>query len=137
MPHLPEKFRAAIEKGVCNIKGKLCKLNPDEKRQLLADLRERDDCPEGWKNRTNMTPKKQKSILDSLYNAIDRLLNPDKQKAANDRSAKKRKENGKQEAANARFAAKMSKATREANRQAILETKTTRSPHGMKPHSKD
>jgi hypothetical protein len=84
-----------------------------------------------------MTPKKQKSILDSLYNAIDRLLNPDKQKAANDRSAKKRKENGKQEAANARFAAKMSKATREANRQAILETKTTRSPHGMKPHSKD
>jgi hypothetical protein len=128
MPHLPEKFRAAIEKGVCNIKGKLCKLNPDEKRQLLADLRERDDCPEGWKNRTNMTPKKQKSILDSLYNAIDRLLNPDKQKAANDRSAKKRKENGKQEAANARFAAKMSKATREANRQAILENKDHKEP---------
>ena len=32
MPPLPEKFRAAIEKGVRNIKGKLDKLNADEKR---------------------------------------------------------------------------------------------------------
>jgi len=63
MPHLPEKFRAAIEKGVHNIlQGELRTLNLSEKRQLLADLREHDDCPDGWKNRKNMTPKKQQSI---------------------------------------------------------------------------
>jgi hypothetical protein len=140
MPHLPENFRAAIEKGVRNIKGKLCPLNPVEKRQLLADLRERGDCPDGWKNRKNMAPKKQQSILESLHSAIYRLVNPEKAraisarnhkkrtengkiKATNDRNVKKRKENGKQEESNAKSSAKRSKATREANARAILENK--------------
>jgi hypothetical protein len=92
---LPEKFRAAIEKGVRDIKGKLDKLNLDEKRQLLADLRKRGDCPDGWKNKKNITPKKQKSILKNLHEAIDRLLNPDKAKAKNARNHKRRIENGK------------------------------------------
>jgi len=155
MPHLPEKFRAAIEKGVRGIKGKLDKLNADEKRQLLADLREHEDCPEGWKN---MTPKKQQSILNGLNQAIYRLLDPEKAKAANARNVKKRKENGKQKDANARNgkkrrengkqeeytkkytdsgkqkaaddkrSAKVSKATREANAQAILENKDHKEP---------
>jgi hypothetical protein len=47
MPPLSKLFRAAIKKG---IKGKLCNLNLSEKRQLLADLRKRGDCPAGWKN---------------------------------------------------------------------------------------
>ena len=85
---LPEKFRAAIEKGVRDIAGELRKLNPSEKRQLLAILRELDDCPEGWKNTDS---KKQTYILDNLHKAIDRLLNPEKKKAAN----KKYKESGK------------------------------------------
>ena len=89
---LPETFRAAIEKGVRDIKGKLDKLNADEKRQLLADLREHEDCPEGWKN---MTPKKQRSILNILHNAIERLLNPEKAKAISARNHKRRIENGK------------------------------------------
>ena len=92
---LPEKFRAAIEKGVRNIKGKLDKLNAPEKRQLLADLRKLDDCPDGWKNKKNMTPKKQTYILEILHKAIDRLLNPEKVKAANARNNKRRIENGK------------------------------------------
>ena len=50
MPVLSKLFRAAIENGVRGIKGKLDKLDADEKRQLLADLREHDDCPDGWKN---------------------------------------------------------------------------------------
>jgi len=53
---LSKLFWAAIEKGVCDIAGKLRKLNADEKRQLLAILRERGDCPDGWKN---TDPKKQ------------------------------------------------------------------------------
>jgi len=128
--HLPKTFRAAIEKGVCDIdtNGKLRKLNADEKRQLLAILRERDDCPDGWKNKKNMTPKKQKSILQYLRKAIDRLVNPDKQKAASAIQVKKRKEYGKQEAANARFVAKRAKATREANARAILENKDHKEP---------
>jgi hypothetical protein len=87
---LPETFRAAIEKGVCDIdtNGKLRKLNAPEKRQLLSILRKLDDCPDGWKN---MAPKKQTYILDNLHKAIDRLLNPEKKKAAN----KKYKESGK------------------------------------------
>ena len=122
MPHLPEKFRAAIEKGVHNIlQGELRTLNLSEKRQLLADLREHDDCPDGWKNRKNMTPKKQQSILESLRQAIYRLLNPDKVKAAKDRCRKKRDENGKGNA-------KRAKATREANAQAILENKDHKEP---------
>jgi hypothetical protein len=90
MPHLPENFRAAIEKGVRNIKGKLCPLNPVEKRQLLADLRERGDCPDGWKNRKNMAPKKQQSILESLHSAIYRLVNPEKARAISARNHKKK-----------------------------------------------
>ena len=94
---LPETFRAAIEKGVRNIKGKLDKLNPDEKRQLLADLRERGDCPEGWKNKKNMTPKKQQYILNILHSAIYRLLNPEKARAISVTNNKRRRENGKSE----------------------------------------
>ena len=103
MPPLPEKFRAAIEKGVHDIKGKLDKLDADEKRQLLADLRKRGDCPDGWKN---TDPKKQRGILDRLYQKIERLLNPEEfKKKANAKSArnnKKRKENGQQKADNDR-----------------------------------
>jgi len=95
---LPETFRAAIDKGVHDIlQGELRKLIAPEKRQLLADLRERDDCPDGWKNKD---PKKQKIIPNGLHDAIERLLNPDKRKAINARNNKKRRENGKQEAYN-------------------------------------
>jgi hypothetical protein len=149
--HLPEKFRAAIEKGVRDIlQGELRKLNISEKRQLLADLRERGDCPPKWKN---IDPKKQQSIPECLNQAIYRLSDPEKAKAASARNAKKRKENGKQEESNARngkkrrengkaqeytkkikengkqkaasaiFIAKRAKATREANARAILENK--------------
>jgi len=101
MGSLSKLFWAAIEKGVCDIdtNGKLRKLNAGEKRQLLAILREHDDCPDGWKNKA---PEKQKSILQSLRNAIEKLLNPEKEKAANDRNCKKRRENGKAKAANDR-----------------------------------
>ena len=95
---LPEIFRAAIDKGVHDIlQGELRKLIAPEKRQLLADLRERDDCPDGWKNKD---PKKQKIIPNGLHDAIQRLLNPDKTKAINGRNRKRRRENGKQEAYN-------------------------------------
>jgi len=138
MPPYPEKFRAAIEKGVRDIAGELRKLNISEKRQLLADLRKLDDCPDGWKI---MDSKKQKSILDRLYQAIVRLLDPEKAKAESARKNAKRRdngkqeatikrnrENGKQEAANARFVAKRAKATREANKQAILENQDHHDP---------
>ena len=138
MPPLPEKFRAAIEKGVRDIAGELRKLNISEKRQLLATLREHDDCPEGWKN---IDPKKQKGILDCLHKAIDRLLNPEKLKAASARNGKKRKENGKLKAASKKYkesgqqkvwddrkGAKRSQALREANAQAILENKDHKEP---------
>ena len=132
MPHWPEKFRAAFKKGVHDITGgELRKLNAGEKRQLLADLREHDDCPDGWKN---MAPKKQRNILKKLRKAIDRLLNPDKVKAENAINnkrnrengkqkayTKKYRENGKQKAAADKYCAKRAKATREANAQAILE----------------
>ena len=132
MAALPENFRAAIEEGVRNIKGKLCPLNADEKRRLLAILRKRDDCPDGWKNKKNMTTKKRKNILNRLHQAIDRLLDPDKVKAKNARNHKSQRENGKQKAANdksnARNNAKRAKATREANAQAILENKDHKEP---------
>jgi len=143
MPPLSEKFRAAIEKGVRDIdtNGELRKLNAPEKRQLLADLRKRGDCPDGWKNKKNMTPKKQKSILKSLHEAIERLLDPEKVKAGKARSKKRRIENGKaqaytkkytasgkQKAANDRFWAKVSQALREANAQAILDNKDHKEP---------
>jgi len=122
MPPWPEKFRAAFEKGVRDIKGKLCPLNISEKRQLLAILRKLDDCPDGWKN---TDPKKQYSILQCLYQAIGKLLDPEKRKAADARHQARNRENGKQKAANAKSNAinnaKRAKATREANRQAILE----------------
>jgi hypothetical protein len=150
MPSLPETFWAEIEKGVCDIAGKLRKLNADEKRQLLAILREHEDCPDGWKI---MDSNKQRSIIDYLRKAIYRLLNPEKAKAAKDRTNKRNRENGKQKAysdkykesgkrkaANdrtnkrnrengkrkeydARWSAKRSKARREANAQAILDNK--------------
>ena len=129
MPPLPEKFRAAIEKNVHDIlQGELRNLNADEKRQLLADLRERDDCPDGWKNKKNMAPKKQKNILESLRIAIYRLVNPDKAKAASARNNKRNRENGKKKAYNAITNAKRSKALREANEQAILENKDHHEP---------
>jgi hypothetical protein len=91
------------QKGVRDIAGKLRKLNAPEKRQLLAILRERDDCPVGWKN---IDPKKQLCVLGNLYKAIEKLLNPEefkkKQQAYNDRNHKRRKENGQQKADNDR-----------------------------------
>jgi DNA mismatch repair ATPase MutL len=111
---LPEKFRAAIKKGVHDIQqGELRKLNPVEKRQLLADLRKRGDCPDGWKNRKNMTPKKQRSILCTLSAAIYRLLNPEKAKAASTRSNKKKTESGQVKAANDRNNDRNNKRNRE------------------------
>ena len=125
LPPFPETFWAAIEKGVCDIAGKLRKLNAGEKRQLLAILREHDDCPDGWKN---IAPEKQYNILHRLHQSIERLLNPEefaeKQKANNDRKNKSRRENGKQKAADA----KRSQALREANAQAILENKDHKEP---------
>ena len=121
----PETFRAAIEKGVHDIAGKLCPLDGDEKRQLLAILRKRGDCPDGWKN---MAPKKQHSILKNLHQAIYRLMNPDKRKADNDRNHARNRENGNQKAANDRNNAKRSQATREANVQAILANKDHKEP---------
>jgi hypothetical protein len=144
MASLSKLFRAAIEKGVCAIAdGKLRKLNAPEKRQLLAILREHDDCPDWWKNRKNMTPKKQQSILESLRQAITRLSNPEEARAISARNYKKRRENGKAEeyakkikesgqkkAANDRSNAKNSDRNaktiakiREANIQAILANK--------------
>jgi len=140
-PPFPETFWAAVEKGVRDIdtNGELRKLNAPEKRQLLADLREHEDCPEEWKNRKNMTPKKQQYILNGLHQAIEKLLNPDefkkKQKAKNAINNainnKRNRENGKKKAANDKYnainnainSAKRSKALREANAQAILENK--------------
>jgi hypothetical protein len=145
----PETFRAAIAKGVHDIAGGE-KLDGPEKRQLLAILRERDDCPKKW---TNKAPEKQSSILESLRQAIEKVLNPEefaeKQQAAikkykengqqkiwDDRKNKRNRENGKQEATikkykengqqkiwSARNNAKRSKALHEANAQAILENK--------------
>ena len=145
MPPLPEKFRAAIEEGVRDIKGKLDKLNAGEKRQLLADLRKLDDCPDGWKNTDS---NKQRSIIGCLHQAIDRLLNPEKARAISARNNKKRTENGKAEeyakkikesgqkkAANDRSNAKNSDRNaktiakiREANIQAILANKDHHEP---------
>jgi len=87
-------FWAAIKKGVRDIAGELRNLNAGEKRLLLADLRERGDCPEKWKN---IDPKKQKIIPKSMHDAIDRLLNPEKAKAKSARNRKRRRENGKAE----------------------------------------
>jgi len=118
----PEKFRAAIEEGVRDIAdGELRKLNPYEKRQLLADLRERGDCPAGWKN---TDPKKQQSILERLRKAIKRLVSP----AANAIRKKKYRENGQQKIWNDKSNAKRAKATREANEQAISENKDHHEP---------
>jgi hypothetical protein len=154
MPHWSEKFRAAFKKNVHDIlQGELRNLKADEKRQLLAILREHDDCPNGWKNKKNMAPKKQRRILNNLRNAIYRLLNPDKARAIDARNNKKRRENGKAEAARKKYRdsgeqkaandrnhkkyresgkrkvdydrsnAKVSQARHEANIQAILENK--------------
>ena len=134
----PETFRAAIEKGVRDIAGELRKLNISEKRQLLATLRERGDCPPKWKN---IDPKKQKGILQYLHKAIERLLDPEKVKASKARYykirrengeaqayAKQYKESGQQKAADDRKNAKISKARREANAQAILENQDHHEP---------
>jgi hypothetical protein len=75
-----------------------------------------------------MAPKKRKSILNSLHQAIEKLVDPEKVKAANARIRKKRRENGKQEAADDKRNAKVSKARHEANKQAILENKDHKEP---------
>ena len=63
-----DELLAAIAAGVCRITGGgLGKLNKPEKQRLLEELRERDDCPEGW---TNTDPKKQTNIINGLHNAI-------------------------------------------------------------------
>jgi hypothetical protein len=132
-------FRAAIEKGVRDIAdGELHKLNISERRQLLAILRERDDCPDGWKN---IAPEKQRKILKSLYKAIERLMNPEKAKAASARRYKRRRESGEAQeyrkrrresgetkADNDRNHAKEAQARREANAQAILENQDHHEP---------
>ena len=137
----PETFWAAIEKGVHDIAGGE-KLKAHEKRQLLADLRKRGDCPDGWKN---MEKEKQPSIVESLRQKIVKVLNPEefaeKQKAANDRNYARRIESGeaqaytkkytgsgKQKAAADRWNAKRSKARREINAQAILENQDHHEP---------
>jgi hypothetical protein len=133
MPVLSKLFRAEIEKGVRDIAGELRKLNISEKRQLLADLRKLDDCPDGWKN---IDPKKQQSIMQCLNQAIYRLLDPEKAKAASARNHKRRtesgkaqdtikkyRENGKKKDAADRNNAKTSAKIREANAQAILANK--------------
>ena len=95
MPHWSEKFRAAFKKNVHDIlQGELRNLKADEKRQLLAILRKRDDCPPNLKN---MEKEKQQYILNGLRQAIDRLMNPEKAKAAGARNRKRRRENGKAE----------------------------------------
>jgi hypothetical protein len=53
----PEKFRAAIEKGVRDIAGELRKLNAGEKRLLLAILRKLDDCLAPPKKQEKHGPK--------------------------------------------------------------------------------
>jgi len=120
MPHLPKLFLAAIEKGVHDIAGGE-KLKAPEKRQLLAILRKRGDCPDGWKN---IAPEKQRNILGYLGKKIARLLNPEefaeKQRAIYDRYAKRRSESGQRKPMHRPF----------------WKTKTTRSPLGMKTHSK-
>ena len=125
MPPYPELFWAAIEKGVHDIAGKLCPLDGDEKRQLLAILRKRGDCPDGWKN---MDSNKQKSILKYLHEAIERLLDPEKVKAGKARNNKRYTESGKIKIWNDRKNAKRSKALREANAQAILANKDHHEP---------
>ena len=133
-----ETFRAAFKKGVRDIAGELRNLNISERRQLLADLRERDDCPDRWKN---IAPEKQRKILKSLYKAIERLMNPDKAKAASARRykrriesgeaqayRKRRRESGEQKADNDRIHAKEAQARREANAQAILANKDHKEP---------
>jgi hypothetical protein len=137
----PETFWAAIEKGVHDIAGGE-KLKAHEKRQLLADLRKRGDCPDGWKN---MEKEKQPSIVESLRQKIVKVLNPEefaeKQKAAADRNYARRIESGeaqaytkkytgsgKQKAAADRWNAKRSKARREINAQAILENQDHHEP---------
>ena len=121
----PETFLAAIEKGVRDIAdGELRRLKAPEKRQLLAILRKRGDCPDEWKN---IAPEKQRNILGYLRKKIARLLNPEefaeKERAINDRHNKRRSENGKRKVDYDKRNAKISKARREANVQAILENK--------------
>jgi hypothetical protein len=134
MPPYPETFWAAIGKGVRDIKGKLCPLNAPEKRQLLAILRERDDCPEGWKN---MATNKQHSIVESLRQAIVRLLDPEKAKAESARKNAKRRDNGKQEATIKKYKEngqqkiwddRKSAKIREANARAILANQDHHEP---------
>ena len=122
MPPYPKTFWAAIDKGVRDIKGKLDQLNPGEKRRLLADLRERDDCPDVWKNMDS------KNIPRCMHKAIARLLNPEKAKAAAARNNKRLKLSGEAKKRNDRNNAKISKALREANRQAILENQDHHEP---------
>jgi len=142
MGSLSKLFWAAIEKGVCDIAGKLRKLNADEKRQLLAILWKHEDCPDEWKN---IAPEKQNNILTNLRNKVAKLLNPEefaeKVKADNDRHHKRNRENGNQKAASDKYKesgqrkiwsdknhAKRAKARREANAQAILENKDHKEP---------
>ena len=89
---LPETFRAAIEKGVRDIKGKLDKLNADEKRQLLADLREREDCPEGWKN---IDPKETTKHTQMSAQCNRETFEPRESKELQRQKHKRRIENGK------------------------------------------
>ena len=115
---IPEPFWTAIEKGMLQItKGELRSLDMPEKRQLLADLRKRGDCPENWKN---TDPKRQTAILEGLRSAIQRrLLKKEEYKKRSQKAYKKRKSSGKI----AQAGAKRSKALHDAKARAIAECK--------------
>ena len=139
MALLSKLFRAAIAKGVCDIAdGKLRKLTAHEKRQLLAILRKRGDCPVKW---INIAPEKQQNIRACLHQAIERLLNPEKVKEYHVRNYRKRKksgavlndrkkckESGKRKKISDRHNTKISKALREAKVKAIAEYKNHPDP---------
>ena len=72
MPPLPETFWTAIDKGVCDIdtNGKLRKLNISEKRQLLAILREHEDCPVKWKNKESPCSLPSRECSRQTFNTL-------------------------------------------------------------------
>ena len=115
---IPQPFWTAIKKGMLQItKGELRSLDMPEKRQLLADLRKRGDCPENWKN---TDPKRQTAILEGLRSAIQRrLLKKEEYKKRSQKAYKKRKSSGKI----AQAGAKRSKALHDAKARAIAECK--------------
>jgi hypothetical protein len=102
-----------------------------------------------WLRQKNIAPKKQKSILQCLRQAIERLLDPEefkkkqqadnarnnkrrrengKAKETNDRNHKRRRESGQQKAYNNRNNVAVSKATHKANVKAIFPNQDHHEP---------